>query len=89
MALSADRTHLVSTFTNTPVFITGDEPWSLIVQPDDRSVETYLADRQARGSAWRAPGGSTRQVGPQRTSVRSPTAARTISPRPTRMTGCW
>jgi hypothetical protein len=49
MALSPDKTHLINTFTNKPVFITGDAAWSLIVQPSDAGVETYLADRAARG----------------------------------------
>ena len=30
MALSADKTHLINTFTNKPVFITGEAAWSLI-----------------------------------------------------------
>jgi hypothetical protein len=49
MALSADKTHLINTFTNKPVFITGEAAWSLIAQPSDADVETYLADRAARG----------------------------------------
>lgn len=50
MALSADRTHLVNTFTNKPVFITGDTAYNLITQlTSDADVETYLADRQAKG----------------------------------------
>jgi hypothetical protein len=49
MALSPDKTHLINTFTNKPVFITGDAAWSLIVQPSDAGVETYLADRAGRG----------------------------------------
>ena len=49
VALSSDKTHLISTFTNKPVFITGEAAWSLIAQPSDADVETYLADRAARG----------------------------------------
>ena len=49
MALSPDRTHLINTFTNRPVFITGEAAWSLIAQLSDADVETYLADRAARG----------------------------------------
>jgi hypothetical protein len=49
MALSADKTHLINTFTNKPVFITGEAAWSLIAEPSDADVETYLADRAARG----------------------------------------
>jgi len=49
-ALSADRTHLVNTFTNKPVFITGDTAYNLITQLTSHAdVETYLADRQAKG----------------------------------------
>jgi hypothetical protein len=50
MALSPDRTHLVNTFTNKPVFITGDTAYALVVQPSSNAdVEAYLADRQAKG----------------------------------------
>ena len=50
MALSADRTHLVNTFTNKPVFITGDTAFNLVTQlSSDADVEAYLSDRQAKG----------------------------------------
>ncbi|MGO8817170.1 MAG: DUF4038 domain-containing protein [Terriglobia bacterium] len=50
IALSSDRTHLVNTFMNKPVFITGDTAYALVVQPfSNADVETYLADRQAKG----------------------------------------
>jgi hypothetical protein len=49
MALTPDKTHLINTFTNKPVFITGEAAWSLIAQPSDADAETYLADRAARG----------------------------------------
>jgi len=50
MVLSEDRTHLVNTFTNKPVFITGDTAYNLITQlTSDADVEAYLADRQAKG----------------------------------------
>jgi hypothetical protein len=49
MALSADGTHLVNTFTNQPVFITGEDGWALITQLSDADAQTYLADRAARG----------------------------------------
>ena len=50
MTLSNDRTHLVNTFTNQPVFITGDTAYNLITQlTSDAEVETYLSDRQAKG----------------------------------------
>jgi Protein of unknown function (DUF4038)/Putative collagen-binding domain of a collagenase/Abnormal spindle-like microcephaly-assoc'd, ASPM-SPD-2-Hydin len=49
MALSPDKTHLMNTLTNKPVFITGEAAWSLIAQPADGDVETYLSDRARRG----------------------------------------
>ena len=50
MALSADRSHLVNTFTNKPVFITGDTAYALAVQlSSNADVESYLSDRQAKG----------------------------------------
>jgi hypothetical protein len=49
MALSEDKTHLMNTFTNKPVFITGEAAWSLIAQPSDSDVDTYLSDRASRG----------------------------------------
>ena len=49
MALDANKSHLVNTLTNRPVFITGDAAWSLIAQPSDADVDTYLEDRASRG----------------------------------------
>src|SRR5580692_6717257 len=49
MALSADGTHLVNTFTNQPVFITGEDGWALITELSDADAQTYLADRAGRG----------------------------------------
>jgi hypothetical protein len=50
MTLSADKSHLINTFTNQPVFITGDTAYALAVQLASNSdIETYLADRQAKG----------------------------------------
>jgi hypothetical protein len=50
MALSADRTHLVNTFTNKPVFITGDTAYNLVTQlASNTDVEAYLSNRQAKG----------------------------------------
>lgn len=49
MTLSPDRTHLVNTFTNKPVFITGEAAWSLIAQLSDADVESYFTDRAKRG----------------------------------------
>ena len=49
MALSADRTHLVNTFTNQPVFISGDTAQDLSVQLcKDSDVDRYLANRAAK-----------------------------------------
>lgn len=50
MALSTDKTYLVNTITNKPVFITGDTAYDLSVQlSSDADLETYLANRQAKG----------------------------------------
>jgi hypothetical protein len=50
MALSPDKTYLVNTFTNRPVFITGDTAYALDVQlASDSDIEAYLANRQAKG----------------------------------------
>jgi len=50
MALSPDKTYLVNTFTNQPVFITGDTAYALVMQlGSDSDLEAYLADRQAKG----------------------------------------
>jgi hypothetical protein len=49
MALSADKTHLVNTFTHEPVFISGDTAQDLSVQLCSNSdVETYLSNRAAK-----------------------------------------
>jgi len=50
MALSADKTHLVNTITNKPVFITGDTAYAFAVQLSSNSdIEAYLSNRQAKG----------------------------------------
>lgn len=49
MALSADKTHLVNTFTNKPVFITGEAAWSLQGALSDADIAIYLSDRASRG----------------------------------------
>ena len=50
MALSADKTHLVNTFSNKPVFITGDTAYGLAVQlSSNADIEAYLSNRQAKG----------------------------------------
>ena len=49
MVIDAKKSHLVNTFTNKPVFIAGDTAWSLIAQPSNEDVDTYLADRASRG----------------------------------------
>jgi len=49
MTLSADKTHLVNTITNKPVFMNGDAAWSAIVQLNDSDAEKYLSDRASRG----------------------------------------
>lgn len=50
MALGPDKTHLVNTFTNQPVFITGDTAYALAVQLSSNSdIEAYFSNRQAKG----------------------------------------
>lgn len=49
MTLSRDRTHLINSFTNKPVFITGEAAWSLIAQLPEEDAEAYLSDRERRG----------------------------------------
>jgi hypothetical protein len=49
MVLSADKTHLVNTITNKPVFISGDAAWSAIVELSSADAERYLSDRSSRG----------------------------------------
>ena len=49
ITLSADRTHLVNTFTNQPVFISGDTAQNLSVQLcNDSDVDAYLSNRAAK-----------------------------------------
>jgi hypothetical protein len=48
MTLSRDKTHLINSFTNKPVFITGEAAWSLIAQLSSEEAEVYLADRERR-----------------------------------------
>jgi hypothetical protein len=50
MALSADKTHLVNTITNKPMFITGEDAFDLAVQLSSNSdIDAYLSDRASRG----------------------------------------
>jgi len=49
MVLSADKTHLVDTITNKPVFMNGEAAWSAIVQLNDADAAKYLSDRSKRG----------------------------------------
>jgi hypothetical protein len=50
MALSADKTHLVNTFTGKPVFITGEQAFSLATNlSSDSDIELYLSTRQSMG----------------------------------------
>ena len=50
MALSADKTHLVNTITNKPVYVNGEDAFDLAVQLSSSSdVDTYLSDRASRG----------------------------------------
>ena len=49
MTLSPNGKYLVNSFTNRPVFMTGEDAWELITELSNADVETYLADRAARG----------------------------------------
>lgn len=49
MTLDPSRKFLINSFINKPVFITGDDAWSLQVQLSDEDVQMYLADRATRG----------------------------------------
>lgn len=49
MALNSAKTYLINTYTQKPVFITGDAPQTLAVQVSQADVDTYLADRVSRG----------------------------------------
>jgi hypothetical protein len=50
MALSADKTHLVNTFTGKPVYITGEQAYSLATNlSGSADVELYLSTRQSMG----------------------------------------
>jgi hypothetical protein len=49
MVLTADGKHLVNTFTNKPVFMTGDSAFSMVGQLSDADIETYFTDRESRG----------------------------------------
>ena len=47
--LDSSGRYLVSSYTNKPVFCTGDSPQLLPVQISQGDADIYLADRQARG----------------------------------------
>ena len=50
MALSADKTHLVNTFTGKPVYITGEQAYSLATNLSSNSdIELYLSTRESMG----------------------------------------
>jgi hypothetical protein len=50
MALSADKTYLVNTITNKPVFITGEQAYNLATNLSLNSdIEYYLSTRQSMG----------------------------------------
>ncbi len=48
MTLNANKTYLVNTITNQPVYITVEDAWCLATQLSDADLETYLADRASR-----------------------------------------
>jgi Protein of unknown function (DUF4038)/Putative collagen-binding domain of a collagenase len=49
MTLDPTKKFLISSITNKPIFVTGEDAWSLEVQLSDADVQSYLADREARG----------------------------------------
>jgi hypothetical protein len=49
MALSADGTHLVNTFTKKPVFITAEDAFTMDGNLSNADLEKYLSDRASRG----------------------------------------
>jgi uncharacterized protein DUF4038/collagenase-like protein with putative collagen-binding domain len=49
MTLDPTRKFLINSITTKPVFITGDDAWSLQVQLSDADIQFYLADRASRG----------------------------------------
>jgi hypothetical protein len=49
MTLDSTRKFLINSNTRKPVFITGDDAWSLEVQLSDADIQYYLGDRAARG----------------------------------------
>ena len=49
MTLDPTRKFLINSRTKKPVFITGDDAWSMHVQLSDSDIQFYLSDRAARG----------------------------------------
>jgi len=49
MTLSVDKTHLVNTVTNKPVFMVAEQGFTLDGNLSDSDLETYLSDRASRG----------------------------------------
>jgi len=49
MTLDPTRRFLLNSVTMKPVFITGEDAWSLQVQLSDSDIQFYLADRASRG----------------------------------------
>jgi len=67
ITLSANKKYLVNSFTNQPVFLTGDAPQILVEEISDADAITYLADRAARGfnALWVYPVDRADQSNPQ------------------------
>lgn len=49
MTLDPTRKFLINSNTMKPVFIVGEDAWSLVIQIPDEDVQLYLNDRAARG----------------------------------------
>ena len=66
VTISSNGKYLVNSITGQPVFLTGDAPQIIFEQISNADLETYLADRQARGfnAIWVYPVDTVDQSNP-------------------------
>ena len=66
VTISSNGKYLVNSITGKPVFLTGDAPQIIFEQISNADLETYLADRQARGfnAIWVYPVDTVDQSNP-------------------------
>jgi hypothetical protein len=66
MTLSSNGNYLVNSYTNQPVFITGEDGWGAITDLNSAEVSTYLKNRAHRGfnAIWMAAADNTYQPNP-------------------------